>query len=108
MTFPEAEKGPAANGIPGIVKQADLLTPIAPLLSARSDSFVIRSYGDAVDADGKVIARAWCEAVVERDKEFIDPADKPEAVTGSLHDMNATFGRRYKVQSFRWLNPQEV
>jgi hypothetical protein len=108
MTFPEAEKGPAANGIPGIVKQGDLLTPIAPLLSARSDSFIIRSYGDAVDADGKIIARAWCEAVVERDKEFIDPADKPETLTGSLRQMNRDFGRRYKVQSFRWLNPQEV
>jgi hypothetical protein len=108
MPFPEAEKGPAANGIPGIVKQADLLTPIAPLLSARSDSFIIRSYGDAVDADGKVIARAWCEAVVERDKEFIDPADKPETLTGSLRQMNRDFGRRYKVQSFRWLNPGEV
>jgi hypothetical protein len=109
MTFPEAEKGPAANGIPGIVKQADLLTPIAPLLSARSDSFVIRSYGDAVDADGKVIARAWCEAVVERDKEFIDSLEKPETATANLKsDANKTFGRRYKVQSFRWLNPAEV
>jgi hypothetical protein len=48
MAVPEAENGPAAAGFPGIVKQPDFLTPIVPVLSALSDSFVIRSYGEAV------------------------------------------------------------
>lgn len=108
LAFPAAEKGPAASGIPGIVKQADILTPIAPVISVRSDSFIIRSYGETVSEDGKVQARAWCEATVERDKSFIDPKDKPETLTDRLQAVNRSFGRRYRVTSFRWLNPEEV
>ena len=109
FAFPEAEQGPKSIGSPGIVKQADILTPIAPILSARSDSFIIRAYGEAVDAAGKVIARAWCEAVVERDREYVDPQDVPETVAASLRSRtNQSFGRRYRMLSFRWLNPSEV
>jgi Tfp pilus assembly protein PilX len=107
--FPEAEAGAAAQGIPGIVKQADILTPIAPVLSARSDSFIIRAYGESVDKNGKVLARAWCEAVVERDKQFVDANDPPDRALGGLKsDANKRFGRRYQVASFRWLHPDEV
>ncbi len=107
--FPEAEEGPAGFGMPGIVKQADILTPIAPVLSARSDSFIIRAYGESVDKNGKVMARAWCEAVVERDKEFVDASEKPETVVTSLKSAsNKAFGRRYEMISFRWLHPDEV
>jgi len=60
FAFKEAESGASAQGIPGIVKQADVLTPIAPILSARSDSFLIRAYGEKTDPTGKVIARALC------------------------------------------------
>jgi Tfp pilus assembly protein PilX len=109
MAFPKAEEGPAGFGSPGIVKQADILTPISPVLSARSDSFIIRSYGESVDKNGKVLARAWCEAVVERDKNFVDESDKPEALLTSLKsNANKIFGRRYEITSFRWLHPDEV
>lgn len=107
--FPEAEQGPSGYGMPGVVKQADILTPIAPVLSARSDSFIVRAYGESVDKDGKVLARAWCEAVVERSKEFLDTDDKPETQISKLtQDANKAFGRRYKVSAFRWLHPDEV
>ncbi|QJE97663.1 hypothetical protein [Luteolibacter luteus] len=109
FAFPEAETGPKSYGIPGIVKQGDILTPIAPILSVRSDSFIIRSYGESVDKDGKVLARAWCEAVVERDKNFVDPSEKVETAIANLRsEANKTFGRRYQVASFRWLHPDEV
>lgn len=110
FAFPEAEKGPTSFGIPGIVKQADLLTPIAPVLSARTDSFIIRAYGEAVDASGRVTASAWCEATIERDRNFVDPADKAEAEVkeATLRKVNWTFGRRYEIISFRWLSPSEV
>jgi type II secretory pathway pseudopilin PulG len=109
FAFKEAEEGPKAFGSPGIVKQADILTPIAPLLSARSDSFLIRGYGEKTDASGKVVARAWCEAVVQRSPEFVNPstdrADKPYA---SISTLNRTFGRRFDIVSFRWLNASEA
>lgn len=108
FAFPEAEEGPLAYGAPGIVKQADILTPIAPVLSARSDSFLVRSYGEKVDASGKVIARAWCEAVVQRSAEFIDPSDAAEKDYASIGKLNKTFGRRFDIVSFRWLDASEA
>ena len=108
FVFPDAERGPLSYGAPGVVKQADILTPIAPVLSARSDSFIIRAYGEAVDRGGKVTARAWCEAVVERDRQFVDPTDKPEAVPTTLKPQNLAFGRRYGIISFRWLSADEI
>ena len=97
-----------AYGSPTVVKQADILTPIAPVLSARSDSFIIRAYGESVDKNGKVLARAWCEAVVERDREYVDSSDRPQGLPATLREVNKAFGRRYEIVSFRWLHPEEV
>jgi hypothetical protein len=108
FAFPEAEEGPMAYGSPTVVKQADILTPIAPVLSARSDSFIIRAYGESVDKNGKVLARAWCEAVVERDREYVDSSDRPQVLPATLREVNKAFGRRYEIVSFRWLHPEEV
>lgn len=109
FAFKEAEQGPLAFGSPGIVKQADILTPIAPVLSARSDSFLIRGYGEKTDAAGKVVARAWCEAVVQRSPEFVDPTtDVPDKLYSAINTLNKTFGRRFDIVSFRWLNSTEV
>jgi hypothetical protein len=108
FAFKQAEQGALSYGIPGIVKQADILTPLAPLLSARSDSFLVRAYGEKTDAAGKVIARAWCEAVVQRSPTFVDPVDLPEKVYTSISPLNKTFGRRFEIVSFRWLGAEEV
>lgn len=108
LAFPEAETGPAAYGIPGVVKQADLLTPIAPILSARSDTFRIRAYGEKTTPGGAVQARAWCEAVVERLPDFVDDRNRMTESSASLLPVNQRFGRRFRVISFRWLSPQEV
>jgi hypothetical protein len=110
LAFPEAESGsPAAQGIAGVVKQGDILTPIAPILAVRSDSFIIRGYGEKLDSTGtRVLARAHCEAVVERDREYIDPADRAETATAKLNKVNQRFGRRFLIRSFRWLNSNEI
>jgi hypothetical protein len=109
FAFKEAEQGPKTFGSPGIVKQADILTPIAPILSARSDSFLIRGYGEKTDTTGKVIARAWCEAVVQRSPEFVNAsADLPDKLYSSINTLNRTFGRRFDIVSFRWLNSSEA
>ncbi len=108
LAFPEAERGAAAYGIPGYVKQADILTPIAPLLSARSDTFTIRGYGEKIDPAGRIVARAWCEAVVQRSPNFVNPADEAIKLPAQLTGVNKTFGRRFEMVSFRWLNPAEA
>jgi len=106
--FPAAAIGHNAYGLPGWTRQADVLRPIAPILSARDDTFTIRAYGDARDATGKITARATCEAVVRRTRDFIDPSDRPEINTLPLAPANLTFGRRYQIISFRWLNDAEI
>jgi hypothetical protein len=95
-----------AWGAPAWLTQADILQPLGPLLSARSDTFVIRAYGDATDASGKVTATAWCEAVVQRMPEPINP--DPSGINPRLNGAVRDFGRRFIITSFRWLRPQEI
>jgi len=95
-----------AWGAPSYLTQADVLQVIGPVLSARSDTFVIRAYGDSVDAAGNVQARVWCEATVQRTPEPLVPDDS------GLDCKNAgkpeDFGRRFIIASFRWLSPGEI
>jgi hypothetical protein len=106
--FKEAAEGGSAYGAPGWIRQADILRPIAPIISVRDDTFTIRAYGDSLDQDGNVIAKAWCEAVVKRTREFSDKSDAADSVNPPVNGMNATYGRRYEVISFRWLSADEV
>ena len=119
---PEAAEGSRFAGIPGYVIQSDLLKPIANTLSVRDDTFRIRAYGEALDANGKVIARAWCEAVVQRVPEYCDagndaevPARKIDAEgefssidNSELTPVNRRFGRKFQIESFRWLSGSEI
>jgi hypothetical protein len=97
--------GNTADGAPGVLTQADILTPIAPVLTARGDTFRIRAYGEAGPANGPKVM-AWCEAVVQRIPDYIDPAD--EAWSQPTRIANQRFGRRYELLAFRWLSPSEV
>lgn len=106
--FPAAAAGFSAYGLPGWTRQADLLRPLAPILSARDDTFTIRSYGDARDPSGRIVARAYCEAVVRRTRDFLDPADLPDAINQPARPLNRAMGRRFQILSLRWLNPAEI
>jgi hypothetical protein len=107
-TFPEAMQGMNAAGAPGYLTQGDILSALGPVVAVRSDTFRIRTYGEALDPDSKIIARAWCEAVVQRLPDFVDSNDAPDTATGALTQINQTFGRRFTVTSFRWLGKDEV
>ncbi len=107
--FPDAAVGNSAYGLPGWVRQADILRPIAPILSARDDTFTIRAYGDSRDKTGVIIkARAVCEATVTRDRSYVDPIDAADSVELPASVVNQRFGRRFKIISFRWLNASEI
>lgn len=106
--FSEAAVGDSAYGAPGWIRQADVLRPIAPILSARDDTFTIRAYGDAIDPAGKVVAQAWCEAVVTRTRNFCDETDAADSAEPPVSPTNILFGRKYEIVTFRWLNADEV
>lgn len=109
------------TGIPGFLTQADILSSIGPCLSPRSDTFRIRAYGDAANArSGQTEARAWCEAIVQRLPEFVDPANTASdpvtvddgsgarVTSPTLSKLNEALGRRFQIISFRWLREDEV
>jgi hypothetical protein len=99
--------GSTAAGIPGDILQNDLVQAFAPVFSARSDTFVVRSYGEYRPSQGAAgatltQAAAMLEALVQRVPEYVDPANAPEAdpTTGA----NQAFGRRFKVVMMRWID----
>lgn len=101
--------GDSAEGAPTMITQGDLMEVLAPIATVRGDTFKIRAYGEATAADGDTVtARAWCEAVVQRVPEFVDPVDEPETEFDNLSETNKTFGRRFTLVSFRWLNQEEL
>ena len=82
-------------------------------LSARSDTFRIRAYGEALNAEGEVMSVAWCEAWVQRFPEYFDTENEPwDDATGqtdkALLGINSSYGRRFRVMKFTWLSPQEI
>ncbi len=109
--FSDAINGESqAVGQASYLMQGDVLQSLGPILQARSDYFRVRAYGEARDAGGKVVARAWCEAFVQRRANFVDPVDRPETRLddAAMKDVNKTFGRRFDLVSFRWLAPGEI
>lgn len=114
------------EGISGTIRQGDILAGLGACIAARSDTFVVRAYGDSVDARGNVLARAWCQAVVQRvptpvgdNGELIDmpnpgfPGNDPARTDDYIENPAASdearkYGRKLRVISFRWLSEKEI
>lgn len=103
---------PSARSLPGWVTQADVVTALGPVLASRSDTFVVRAYGDAVNpVTGETQARAWCEAVLQRVPELeqgntrvtASDAEQAQADTARF-----PLGRSVIVASFRWLTEADL
>ncbi|MEY4404060.1 MAG: hypothetical protein RIR91_2095 [Verrucomicrobiota bacterium] len=97
---PRASVGHSTHGLPGWPRQADLLRGLAPIISVRDDTFIVR-----------------CEAVYQRVPEYVDnriPAyeaplgNKPDPTKPTLGLANTVLGRRVKLVSFRWLRFDEI
>ena len=93
---------------PGYLTQADLLTALGPVLVARSDTFLVRTYGEVRNpVTGDLEGRAWCEAIVQRQPDYLDASldawENPSAGSAA-----ARFGRRFQVIDFRWLNESDI
>lgn len=82
--------------------QADILTALAPYLRARSDTFLIRAYGETINpATDEIMGAVWLEATVQRFPQTVAAGDNIEKPAGA-------FGRRFKIISFRWLSPADI
>lgn len=102
---------------PGFITSADLMTALAPVVNVRSDTFVIRAYGERVApvapgdyANTEPQARAWLEAVVQRYPEGVVASDFTNGDAGDWSQMIAdpVLGRRFRVIALRWLNEDDL
>ncbi|GAA5481919.1 hypothetical protein [Haloferula sargassicola] len=105
---PQAAMGNNIEGAPGALTQGDILSALGSQLTVRGDTFLVRAYGESSSNQGRIEARAWCEAVVQRVPDFVDPGDVPETASDELSPINRSFGRRFEIRSFRWLVAEEV
>jgi len=122
-----AKKLSTYMGTAGHLLQSDILNSVGSVLTARSDTFIVRSYGCTKDSSGNVIAEAWCEATIQRTPDWVSPTDEPatrqrpgypdsigDAVirqfeqNPDLPEINKNLGRKFVIKSFRWLNAEEV
>lgn len=103
--MPAGEVGQLMSHTPGFVTQGDLLAMIGSALTARGDTFRIRTYGDLTDPlTDKVRARAWLEAIVQRMPEPVVDSNQDFEPDAAAQEM----GRRFRVLSLRWLTEDEI
>jgi hypothetical protein len=99
---------------PGALTQADVLSKIGSMLVPRSDTFTIRSYGEASDSiSGNVNAKAYLELTVQRTPAYVANSDGSaasgdEAFAIPSDPINQRFGRKFKIISSRWINENEI
>lgn len=99
---PAGENSQLLSHSAGFVTQGDLLSMIGSALTARGDTFLIRSYGDSINpATGAREAKVWLETVVQR---------IPDPVIDTNNDMEPDddFGRKFVIKSMRWLGENEI
>ncbi|NBV53201.1 MAG: hypothetical protein EBR83_06740 [Verrucomicrobia bacterium] len=113
-------KSHSLRAAPTSLMQSDILEAVGSSLSTRSDTFVIRCYGDVTDPldASRTLAGCWIEAVVQRIPEFCDPSQPPETEVckssdGQLHNpllnqINRTLGRRFVILSTRTLTQKDL
>lgn len=105
---PASEAGHLFSHAPGFVTQANVLGMIGAVLTARGDTFKIRTYGDVADPiTGQPLAKAWLEATVQR---VPDPVERASEVVNTEEYWQPTseFGRQFRILSIRWLSEDEI
>jgi hypothetical protein len=91
-------------GLPGYFKQQDILRPLAPVMTTRGDTFIIRAYGESIDPITKsVTGRAWCEVTLQRTPDYLNK-ETPAWTFPPTDAISSKFGRSFSIVDFRWLN----
>lgn len=113
---PKAAEGSSTFGFPGWPRQAEVLDRLAPVISVRDETFVVRAMGTSPLVNG-TSAKVWCEAVYQRLPEYVDAAvpaheaplgDITAGTVSNSRRVNVVLGRRFRLVSFRWLSPKEL
>lgn len=93
---PKGHKNTALEGSSANLTQGDLLQALGSQLSARSDTFVIRAYGESTDPiSGEVVASARCEAVVQR---IAEPVETNDSILDTVWNCSASNRRSSGMQ----------
>jgi hypothetical protein len=104
----DAFYGGSGEGTNGVINQADVLSPIAPYLSVRGDTFIIRSRGESISGLDRSVS-VYCEAVFTRNPEYVGDGLDPELIPDSVSNpIQSQFGRQFTMVSFRWINSDEI
>ncbi|MBQ3240231.1 MAG: hypothetical protein IJB00_03505 [Akkermansia sp.] len=114
--FPEAEKGSMYTAAPGYLIQSDILASLGNILTVRDDTFTVRAYGCVRSPRNAILAQAWCEAVVQRTMDYVDPSNAPSDAEydpdgsqgGGLSVANKVMGRSFRIVSFKWLDLWDI
>ena len=115
--FPAAEEGSIYTAAPGYLIQSDVLLSLGNILTVRDDTFTVRAYGCVRTETDGVLAQAWCEAVVQRTIEYVDPRNRPAdsdyepdgaAGKNKLTSTNRNLGRKFRIVSFKWLDAWDI
>lgn len=102
---------------PGYLIQSDVLASLGNILTVRDDTFTIRAYGCVRSKNNVILSQAWCEAVVQRTIDYVDPTNSPEdsefepdgsASRKEMSQINKTLGRRFRVVSFKWVDSWDI
>lgn len=113
----EAAKGSMHTAAPGYLIQSDVLASLGNILTVRDDTFTVRAYGCVRNPNKAVLAQAWCEAVVQRTVQYVDPDNKPEDSDytpegkkngKALSNVNKVLGRQFRIVSFKWLDSWDI
>ena len=95
-------------GLPGYFKQQDILRPLAPIMTTRGDTFIIRAYGESIDPiTQEVTGRAWCEVTLQRTPDYLNK-ETPAWTFPPTDAINSKFGRSFSIINFRWLDNEDT
>lgn len=115
--FDKAAEGSLYTAAPGYLIQSDVLASLGNILTLRDDTFTVRSYGCVRSKSKAILAQAWCEAIVQRTAEYVDPGNEATDTdakkasgrsTKPLSELNKVMGRKFRIVSFKWLDAWDI
>lgn len=115
--FSKAAEGSLYTAAPGYLIQSDVLASLGNILTLRDDTFTVRAYGCVRSKSKAILAQAWCEAIVQRTAEYVDPTNaatdtdaKGSSRGGArpLSELNKVMGRKFRIVSFKWLDAWDI